>query len=293
MVMCPGEYFYFDQRQGPRDRGHTWAGVVSLEKVYSFEPGVGVSAASRAATGSGARDGVSAESGASAAGNVVGVEATFFSELLLENGPDFLDYQLFPRVCALAEVAWTPAGERSWDDFARRLRDTHLGRLGAMGIKYRAAAGVAAGAGGSSAGVRERTEATGVHGAPRKTPAVRFTGSMPENAKYPFAGVASYERAVRISHAPVEGDRFVWEFAAPVVADRVEIKTGYDHLQRAGFPLGRVEVSYDGRTFERAAEFHDLKASFVPERPFRAVRIVCEAHGNGENFTIVQPLKIY
>ncbi len=86
----------------------------------------------------------------------------------------------------------------------------------------------------------------------------------------------------------------MWKFAAPVAASRIEIKTGYDHLQRGGVPRGRVEVSYDGTEFETAAAMHDLKAtlSLDPARPIRALRIVSESKGNGENFTMIQPLKI-
>jgi hexosaminidase len=43
----------------------------------------------------------------------------------------------YPRVCALAEVAWTPQNERSWPDFRARLRLSHLARLDAAGIAYR------------------------------------------------------------------------------------------------------------------------------------------------------------
>jgi hypothetical protein len=55
-----------------------------------------------------------------------------------------------------------------------------------------------------------------------------------------------------------------------------------------------VEVSYDGRTFETVSGMHDLKASLTldPQRPIRALRVVCTSHGNGENFTLIQPLKI-
>jgi hexosaminidase len=263
-VVCPGEYFYFDMRQGPLDPGHIWAGIVTLEKVYGFDlAAAGFTSAERAA--------------------VSGVEGTLFTELLLENGLDYIDYQLFPRVCALAEVGWTPPGERSWDDFHRRLTSrgpngepSHVDRLAAMGIAYRAAAPEAAPT------------------APLKTPAVTFTSSLTENGRYPFSGVASYKTAARATRAPVEGDWFMWTFKAPVSASSVEIVTGYAHLQRGGFPSGRVEVSRDGTTWETIARLHDLKAGAAldPDRPIRALRVVNDSHGNGENFTIIQPLKI-
>jgi hexosaminidase len=262
-VVSSGEYFYFDMRQSPRDIGHIWAGIVTLQKVYSFDP---------------AKIGFTP----SEMSNLRGVEATLFTELGLENGPGYVDYQLFPRVCALAEVAWTPASERRWDDFESRLTvstpsaPSHLERLSTMGIAYRAAEPV-------SADTR-----------PLKTPAVVFTSSLPQSAKTPFSGVSSYKAAARMSRAPVEGDWFMWTFAAPLSAATIDLKTGYDHLQRAGVPQGRVEVSYDGRTFETVSGMYDLKATLEldPQRPIRALRAVCTSHGNGESFTLIQPLKI-
>jgi hexosaminidase len=265
-VVCAGEYFYFDMRQSARDIGHTWAGVVTLEKVYSFSPAaLGFTAAETA--------------------NVRGVQATLFHELGLENGPGYVDYQLFPRVCALAEVGWTPAEQRSWEDFNRRLTErsarpggsagspSHLDRLAAMGIAYRAA---------------EPAPDT----APLKTPAVTFTSSLTAREREPFSRVSAYSGAARTIRSVVEGDWLLWTFAQPVTASRIDIKTGYDHLQRGGIPSGRVEVSYDGTTFETATRMHDLKATLATDRPVRAIKIVSESPCNGETFTIIQPLKI-
>jgi hexosaminidase len=41
----------------------------------------------------------------------------------------------FPRACAFAEVAWSPA-ERRWAEFEPRLA-RHLERLDALGVNYR------------------------------------------------------------------------------------------------------------------------------------------------------------
>jgi hexosaminidase len=49
-------------------------------------------------------------------------------------GADAVDYMVFPRLCAFAEVVWSP---RASDvDFAQRLRE-HLPRLDALGVAYR------------------------------------------------------------------------------------------------------------------------------------------------------------
>ncbi|MDR2894497.1 MAG: beta-N-acetylhexosaminidase, partial [Alistipes sp.] len=234
-VVSSGEYFYFDQRQSARDIGHIWAGIVTLEKVYSFSPAAVGFTASEAA-------------------GVRGVEATLFMELGLENGPGYIDHQLFPRVCALAEVGWTPAERRSWSDFENRLTwrsagaPSHLDRLTAMGLEYRAA------------------EPAIPALPPLKTPAVAFTSSLPESTREPFARVAAYRAGARMTRAPIEGDWFRWDFAEGLPYDsyrEIEIKTGYDHLQRAGVPGGRIEVSYDGRSFSEIARLDGLKATLV------------------------------
>ncbi|MEU0565258.1 beta-N-acetylhexosaminidase [Nonomuraea sp. NPDC005983] len=55
-------------------------------------------------------------------------------QLWTERVPDArtLDYRVWPRACALAEVTWSGGG----DDFDERLR-AHLGRLDALGVEYR------------------------------------------------------------------------------------------------------------------------------------------------------------
>ncbi|WP_433435311.1 beta-N-acetylhexosaminidase [Nonomuraea sp. CA-141351] len=66
---------------------------------------------------------------------VLGVQAQLWTERV----PDArtVDYRLWPRACALAEVAW--AGSPS-DGFTGRLEE-HLGRLDAIGVEYRPLAG--------------------------------------------------------------------------------------------------------------------------------------------------------
>jgi len=43
---------------------------------------------------------------------------------------------VFPRLCALAEVLWTPREARDYPDFTRRLA-THLERLAALDVHFR------------------------------------------------------------------------------------------------------------------------------------------------------------
>ena len=48
----------------------------------------------------------------------------------------YVDYLTFPRLLAVAEVAWDKESRRSWPDFQRRVM-THFPRLEAMGDSYR------------------------------------------------------------------------------------------------------------------------------------------------------------
>jgi hexosaminidase len=256
-VVMPGKFFYFDMRQSPTERGHIWAGIVSPKTVYTFDfAGEGFTSAEMS--------------------NVVGCEASFFSELLLQNGLDFLDYQMFPRVCALAELTWTPDSLRSWDDFSRRLTTAHNARMTAAGIKY-----------------RTPPVSDTVSKPATRTPAVTFTSNLREAAKWPFGNVTTYKNVARTSTTCHTGDWFLWQFASPLACDTIRVATGYAHLQRAGVPHGYVEASYDGTTFTRVAELHDGgEATFAPRQAVQAVRVVSETQGNGEGFVIVQPLEI-
>ncbi len=259
-VVVPGKYFYFDMRQSQNETGHIWAGIVSPEWVYSFDfAGQGFTEAEMK--------------------NVRGVEATFFGELLLSQGLDFLDYQLYPRICALAELNWTPQAARSWNDFENRLSAAHYDRLLAMGIGFRTEKDAQA--------AKEMAAAS-----PRITPAVAFTSSLNEAAKFPFSNLAAYKNTARTTVTCRKNDWFMWKFSAPVTCKSMGIKTGYEHLPRAGVPSGRVEISYDGKNFETVAELRDLGATIRPGQPVHAVRIVSETDGNGEPFVIIQPLDI-
>ena len=65
--------------------------------------------------------------------SVLGVEAELWTETIVT--VDDIDYMLFPRVLACAEVAWTPPEKRHWEEYSLRLAN-HGQRLAAMGIKF-------------------------------------------------------------------------------------------------------------------------------------------------------------
>ena len=65
--------------------------------------------------------------------SVLGVEAELWTETIAT--VDDIDYMLFPRVLACAEIGWTPREKRDWEEYSLRLAN-HGQRLAAMGINF-------------------------------------------------------------------------------------------------------------------------------------------------------------
>jgi len=118
VIMTPGPYTYFDMKSSKEDEfGHWWAGIVSMEQVYSYDPLA------------------KNELQKTALDNILGVQACLWSEFLFKKGR--AEYQTWPRLCALAEVAWTTQKNRNFTNFSNRMGKTHFDRLDALNIAYR------------------------------------------------------------------------------------------------------------------------------------------------------------
>ncbi|KIF74644.1 beta-N-acetylhexosaminidase [Streptomyces sp. 150FB] len=119
VVMCPEQQVYLDHRQADGDDEPMPIGYVrTLEDVYRFEP-------------------VPPELSAEEAAHVLGTQANTWTEVMQDRSR--VDYQVFPRLAAFAEVAWSslPApGERDFADFEQRMTE-HYRRLDALGVEYR------------------------------------------------------------------------------------------------------------------------------------------------------------
>jgi len=66
--------------------------------------------------------------------HILGMQGQLWTEYLPD--PKAVEYMAFPRISALAEVAWTPAAKRNLDDFKSRLV-TQLERLRIQDVNYR------------------------------------------------------------------------------------------------------------------------------------------------------------
>ena len=57
---------------------------------------------------------------------ILGVQGSMWTHIAVTEKA--IDYQMYPRLVALSEVAWSPQQSREWSDFNARLA-RHLRRL--------------------------------------------------------------------------------------------------------------------------------------------------------------------
>ena len=104
MIMTPTSHCYFDY---PNEKN-------TIEGIYSFNP-------------------IPAGMSENNYAKVLGVQANFWSHL--DKTAPGMDRQLFPRLLALAEIAWTNNDKKDWNNFNSRVLD-RLKSLDIMGIYY-------------------------------------------------------------------------------------------------------------------------------------------------------------
>ena len=113
-VLSPAPDLYFDHWQSPGDLSPGRSNTLSLEMVYKFNPTPDkIPEAQRK--------------------HILGLQANLWAEFMRTE--DRVTYMAYPRVAALAEVAWSPASRIDWNDFQRRL-EAQLPRYEKLGIRY-------------------------------------------------------------------------------------------------------------------------------------------------------------
>ena len=114
-VMSPAKYCNLDQYQAdPKGEPLAVGGLLTLEQVYSFEP-------------------VSANLSNREAKFIIGAQANVWTEYM--KAPEYVEYMIFPRAAALAEVVWSPKASRNYPWFKKRLSE-QIKRYDALGIRY-------------------------------------------------------------------------------------------------------------------------------------------------------------
>jgi hexosaminidase len=100
VIMTPSSHVYLDHSQTKKEDSVTIGGFLPIQKVYSYEP-------------------VPKELTGEQAKHVFGAQANVWTEYM--GSTQKVEYMLFPRLSALSEVLWSPAAQREWPDFEKRL----------------------------------------------------------------------------------------------------------------------------------------------------------------------------
>ncbi|WP_448005684.1 family 20 glycosylhydrolase [Agromyces bauzanensis] len=127
VIMSPADVAYLDMQyvddpQGPLGGrlGQDWAkGPTTIDEAYLWDPAAVVPGVGE--------------------GDLLGVEAPVWTETL--GSISEVEFMVFPRIAAIAEIAWSPAGPRDVEGFFGRV--AALGRhLDALGVAYYPVRGV-------------------------------------------------------------------------------------------------------------------------------------------------------
>ena len=101
VIMTPSSHVYFDHYQAKETKHEPDAigGCSPVENVYSYEP-------------------LPETLDAEAKNRIKGVQANLWTEYIPFTTQ--AEYMVLPRMAALAEVQWTPAGQKNFDNFSKR-----------------------------------------------------------------------------------------------------------------------------------------------------------------------------
>lgn len=115
VVMTPGKYCYLDHYQSdPKTEPLAIGGFLPLEQVYNYDP-------------------VPASLTKEEASYIMGAQGNVWTEYM--KTPQYVEYMVYPRAAALAEVVWSPKESKNYADFKNRMVD-ELKRYDVYGINY-------------------------------------------------------------------------------------------------------------------------------------------------------------
>ncbi|MFA6592097.1 MAG: family 20 glycosylhydrolase [Bacteroidales bacterium] len=114
VVMAPYQKYYLDYWQAdPDSEPLAMGGPTALREMYDYNPVPDVLTSEEERY-------------------IIGIEGCVWTEYLPT--PQRVEYMAYPRMCAIAETAWSKA-PKDWNGFAHRL-ENHLKRLDALGVSY-------------------------------------------------------------------------------------------------------------------------------------------------------------
>jgi hexosaminidase len=113
LILSPASKAYLDMKYDDATPiGFNWAGLIGVKDAYDWEPGSYLPLLEEQ--------------------DILGIEAPLWSETL--KTMQDVEYLTFPRLLALAELAWSPKGQ-DWADFRQRL-GVHGKHMEAKGINF-------------------------------------------------------------------------------------------------------------------------------------------------------------
>jgi len=114
IIMSPANRSYMDMQYDSTSRlGLHWAAYIEVDQAYNWNPATLVKGIERK--------------------DIIGVEAPLWTETIVTMND--IEYMAFPRLPGYAEIAWSPAAGRSWDEYRLRLGN-HAAQMKAMEIDY-------------------------------------------------------------------------------------------------------------------------------------------------------------
>ena len=226
-VMTPGTCCYIDFYQdAPYSQPEAIGGYTPLHKVYSYDP-------------------VPQSLTPEESQRVYGVQANLWTEYIPT--PEHVEYMMYPRLLALAEVAWSAPERKSWDSFhARALK----------AVEYLQAKGYHTFDLKNEIGSRPEAAQPTMHLARGK----KVTYNAPYNKAYPAQGETSLTDGVR-------GD---WTYS--------------DGAWQGFISRNRLDVTVD---LEQETDIHSVSADFmqvVGAEVYLPESVVISVSTDGENF---------
>ena len=114
VIMSPASKAYLDMKyNAATSLGLNWAGYIEVPDAYNWDPAQAVSGVAESA--------------------ILGVEAPLWSETIKTIRD--IEFMAFPRLPGYAEIGWSPAAQRDWNEYKVRL-GAHGPRLAAMGVNF-------------------------------------------------------------------------------------------------------------------------------------------------------------
>jgi hexosaminidase len=114
LILSPSTKAYLDMKYTPETTlGLNWAGRIEVDVAYAWEPTTLIAGVGEA--------------------DILGIEAPLWTETITNRAE--LAFMVLPRLLGYAEIGWSPAQGRIWDEYRVRLA-AHGRRLTARGLNF-------------------------------------------------------------------------------------------------------------------------------------------------------------